>query len=501
MVKTILYISVFLVFCSCENRIKEFVSVSIKNIFFPERLNPAQITKFSEHIIYSQIYETLLQIDKDKNTLQSNLATEWNFSENKLLLRLQLRANVYFHDNSKFSAHSVKKSYEWLISENPSSQLLNMIDFIEVFDSLSVNIHLKYPYSSFLYNLASPFGLNIISENAIDKYKEGLVFHPVGTGPYYLDKWEKSKIIKLRSFEKYWKETGEVNRVVFKSYPKKYGSENALRDEEADLTFPVIGAVTDRLKLTGLIDYKVNPSSNIIYLGFNNARPPFNNVRVREAVKKSININRLVHYAVSGNAIVARGPLPPNVLNYNKFIENEYNLSEAKSLLKQAGYENGLKIRFFFPKAGFTRQTILEFIKTELAKIGITLNVTLFDTWEDFLNGVNSENSQMFIDTWGNDVLGDAENILYSLFSSKSYNNLTLYSNQAVDNLLNKARKEYNYNHRQQIYREIVKEILDDTPAVFLYHMKQHYAYNKHRIKYLPVNTYGIIQFHRIIMN
>ncbi len=107
----------------------------------------------------------------------------------------------------------------------------------------------------------------------------------------------------------------------------------------------------------------------------------------------------------------------------------------------------------------------------------------------------------MFFDVWGNELVGDPENLLYSLFHSKSQNNLTQYSNQIVDSLLYMARLEYDYNNRQQIYKAIVKEVLNDTPALFLYHVKQHYAYNKHRIKYLPVNPYGIIEFHRIVLN
>ncbi len=499
--KTILYISIFLVFCSCEIENKKTVHVSLKSKFYPERLNPAQIGRFSEDNVYSQIYETLLIIDDDQKTLLPNLARKWHFSDNKTKVEILLQKDVLFHDNTKFSAYSVKKSYKWLISENPSSSLLRMIDSIEVRDSLTLHIHLKYPYAPFLYNLASPFGLNIISENAIEKYKDDLEFHPVGSGPYYLEEWEKLNIIKLRSFEKYWNQTGVVNSIVFKSYSKKYGSENALRDEQADLTFPVIGSVTDRLKLTGLIDYKVNPSLNIIYLGFNNNQSPFKDKNARIAVSKAIHVKKIINYLVSGNAIMADGPIPPHKIEYGKLKQNEYSIMNAKKILQNAGYKNGLQIKFYFPEISTSRFTIVEFIKMELKKIGIILDVILFDNWGEFLTAAKSDSSQMFFDVWGNELVGDAENLLYSLFHSKSQNNLTQYSNLIVDSLLYAARFEYDYNNRQHIYKAIVKEVLNDTPALFLYHVKQHYAYNKHRIKYLPVNPYGIIEFHRIVLN
>ncbi len=501
MVKIGLFLSIILLIYSCESKNKQTVYVSLESKFYPERLNPAQIGRFSEDNVYSQIYETLLKIDDDQKTLLPNLARKWHFSDNKRKVEILLQKNVLFHDNTKFSAYSVKKSYKWLISENPSSSLLSMIDSIEVRDSLTLHIHLKYPYAPFFYILTSPFGLVILSEKAIQKFGRDIEFHPVGTGPFYLKEWEIRKKIQLNSFDNYWGGIKKNRSLIFKSYSEKYSNVNALRDGKVDLTFPVSGSVSNRLKWTGLIEYKVSQSLNLIYLGFNMNKPPFKDIRVRNAISHAIHKDKLGYYNAGGNAIIAKGPIPPDLINYNNFVQTEYDISKAKTLLKEAGFEKGMFANFFFPSVTATRLVLSEFIKTELAKIGITLNITLYDSWEKFLNEVQNKNSQMFIDSWGDELAGDVGNILYSLFSSKSTNNLTQYRNSTVDRLLDKSREEFDYYRRQQIYREIVKEILDDTPAVFLYHMKQHYAYNKHRIKYLPVNPYGIIQFHRIIMN
>ncbi len=99
------------------------------------------------------------------------------------------------------------------------------------------------------------------------------------------------------------------------------------------------------------------------------------------------------------------------------------------------------------------------------------------------------------------EIIGDAENFLYSLFHSDSEYNTLQYKNIQVDKWLNEARIESDRQKRDQLYKQIVKAILNDTPAVFLYHVKPHFAFNREKIKSIAVNPYGIIQFNRIILN
>ncbi|MCD4691621.1 MAG: hypothetical protein K8R79_01810, partial [Calditrichales bacterium] len=169
--------------------------------------------------------------------------------------------------------------------------------------------------------------------------------------------------------------------------------------------------------------------------------------------------------------------------------------------LKEAGYSNGMQLNFYFPKAGFLRQTIVELIKTNLSKIGITLNVKISDSWDAHNTNIKSDSSQIFIYGGKSEIIGDAHNFLYSLYYSESEYNYLQYKNIHVDKWLNQARIESDRQKRDQLYKQIVKAILNDTPAVFLYHVKPHFAFNREKIKSIAVNPYGIIQFNRIILN
>lgn len=468
---------------------------------FPNGLDPGKNFDVHEIQIYSQVYETLVKLEEDGHKVIPCLAKKWKVSEDGKLFTFYLQPNVYFHDNSLLNAEIVKYSFDRQLELNGSSPLLNMIDTVEVTDSSSFSIRLKYPYALFLYNLTSPTTYVAISKNALKKYGNDIAFHPIGTGPFYLKKWEPKKTISLNTFKNYWKSKNNINKIIFEYYDNLVQREKSLQQDEVDVLNTISGYSIDRLKWLGTIDYKVFNPINVIYLGFNNNDELLKNIFIRKAILRSINIPKLVLNLLRGNSLVSKGPLPPSLHNYNEIKQEIYNIRESKKMLKQAGYDKGLRLKFYFPKHAITRQTIIELLKSNLSKIGISLDVKMFNSWEDFNEACRSDSSQLFISGWASDVVGDPENFLYSLFYSKSEFNSFNYKNIQVDLWLDQARREFDRNKREILYKKIVEQILEDTPAVFLYHVKEHFAYNTNKIKSLPVDPYGIIQYHKVELN
>lgn len=148
----------------------------------------------------------------------------------------------------------------------------------------------------------------------------------------------------------------------------------------------------------------------------------------------------------------------------------------------------------------FSRQTFIELLKNELSKIGIYLDIKFFDNWEEHDRAIKSDSSQMFLDSYDSDILGDAHYFLYSLFHSKSPINSLHYEDSQVDMWLDRACSEGDDNARYLLYQKVVEKILKDIPAVFLYHIKPHYAYNRHKIRKFVADPYQNIQFHRIML-
>ena len=491
-------IYVFL-FVSCQDKPKSDIAYGVQ--YEPYGLDPTKNFGIDEINIYSQVYETLIILDPDDKQVKPHLAKDWSVSNDYKSYIFHLKENVKFHDGSKFNAETAKNSYLRQIRLNRNSPLFNGIESIDVKDSLTLEIRMKSKNPIFLYNLTSPLSLLAISKRLIESSDSEISDHPIGTGPYKFKKWYKGKSIQLSRFDQYWGEKGRIKEIFFKFFNNDSEREKSILQNKADILYAISGFAIDRLKWLGKIEYEVIPTFSTLYIGFNLDNKILGKKEIRKAILNSINIPSLVLNILRGNSIIAKGPLPPSLFYYNEIAQDPYNLEEAKQLLKNSDAKGNLKLNLFYPKEAIVRQTILEFIKANLAKVGITLEIIPFNTWKEHNLACQSDSAQLFIGAWGSDVLGDPENFLYSLFYSTSEFNYFHYHNVKVDRWLEEAAQEPIREKRDVLYQKIVKTILDDTPAVFLYHVKPHFAYNKEKIKYLPVNPYGIIQFNQIILN
>jgi peptide/nickel transport system substrate-binding protein len=254
------------------------------------------------------------------------------------------------------------------------------------------------------------------------------------------------------------------------------------------------------LKWQGKIDYLVQNPKSTVFIGFNNKSERFKEKVIRKNFKKALELEKMVFNLNRGNAILATGPLPPI---YNINLNNE-SVSIDSDSYPQQEYENEhkpVKINFTFPKVAFSRRTILEYLKSIFVKMGVRLIVYEYDSWKEHDAAIKSDSAELFIDTYSAEVLGDPANFLYSLFHSQSNKNTLHYHNTMVDQLIDQAILERDIEVRRNIYKNILHLISQDTPAIFLSHVKLHFAYRTAKIKKLVVNKYGIIQFHQSILN
>ena len=489
--RVLLCLGLLLNYCSDSHQ----VSYGIRD--FPESLDPSFGLSFDESQISSQIYENLISLNADCETLDPQLAVNWKVSENKCSYTFTLRDNVYFHDGTKLSAYSVLKSYDWLRRKEGRSEIFDKIKRLNIIDSLTFEFVLNEPYSIFLYVLASPESFQVMSEQALKKYGNSIGRHPVGTGPFYLGNWKDNKEIQLDKYYNYWGHQGQLDKIVFKYYMNTFQGEDYLEQNKIDILYSASSYSIDRLKWTGFINYHTFVPVSIFFIGFNNETFPFNNKRIRRAILEAINIPRFIHSSSRGKDIVAKGPLPPNFYEYSDKVQAEYNPENAKQILKDLGINN-LDINFDYPRIVSARTIKIEYLKHELAKIGIHLKIHAHNSWPELTQAITSDSAQMFYDGGRSDIIGDGLNFLYGFFYSSSEFNTIKYNNPLVDKWIDEAFLEYNPEKRKRLYKKVVDKILDDTPAIFLSHVIPSLAYNKIKIKKIVTDPYGVIRFNEI---
>jgi peptide/nickel transport system substrate-binding protein len=500
MTKFVFLFSVILVSMGCNKSLDQNVIITaIDN--FPDGLDPARDYGITETHIINNIYESLVVLNDDYETISEGLSNSWQISESRMTYRFHLIEGIRFHDESPLTAKTVAYAFQRQIHLNPDAPLFNMIKNIRVIDSLMLEIELNHVYTPFLYALTASTGLKAISQAALEVHGDNISHSPSGTGPFKIEIWNDKDYVTIEHVPQKRHPFSEIKRVIYKYYPEYFEGEASLRNGNSDIKVSVAGYSIDRLKWQGIINYAVGKPFSTVFLGMNTQDKILSDQRVRRAILCSIDIPNLVHNVLRGNSLVAKGPLPPG-FNIGKLPEQEkYNLDIARNLKDSAGYPKPLTLKFFYLDRYRARKTGLEMMEKNLEKIGILLEKVPFYSWEALNSACRSDSAQLFWMAWEADMYGDPENFLYSLFYSQSRYNFFQYENPTVDSLLQVARQEANRKIRDLLYQHLIREILAGIPAVWLYHPFPIYAYNQEKIYFLPVDPYNNIHYNQIRLN
>lgn len=449
----------------------------------PRGLDPAYVDDGESAKIIVNIYDNLVKYKPGSTDVEPALATSWKQSADGLTWTFYLRKGVKFHDGTPFNAQAVKFSVDRQLPPQATDDMPyasftfdpNVIKEVKVVNDYTVQFLLKKPYAPFLANLAMSLAAPIVSPTAVKKWGKDFTQHPVGTGPFIFEKWEKDQQIVLRKNPNYWGEKAKVDKVVF-----KVTKENSVRASELMTGAIDImdGVDTNDVKTLEARKMKVikNPGMNINYMSFFCNKKPFNDVRVRRAIAMAIDRAQLVKYLYQGYAKLANGPLPSFIPGYDpnlKFVD--YNPAEAKKLLAEAGYPNLEFTMLTYsnprPYNPATGVKLAEAIQADLLKIGVKTNIKVYP-WTEYKQVVfKAEEGDACFYGWIGDN-GDADNFLSLLDGRQiesSLNNAK-YNNPVVNDLLDKGTRTLNPKERIKIYQQLQKVLAQDVPWVYISH-------------------------------
>ncbi len=461
-----------------------------------DTLDPATALSDESQTVISSIYDTLVRYSDDFNKIAPGLAVSWNISQDGKKLRLKLRQGVFFHDGTAFNAHSVVFSFLRQIDPShphypsyPGYTKYYIFDIVTRVYAVSDNevvIELKKPYAPFLHSLTIP-AAGIVSPDAVKKWGEKFRTNPCGTGPFRLVKWETGERVELVRNEKYWG-TSYLDRLVYKTIPNN-------NDRLMELSTGAIH-VMDGI---GLKEFKAisrdktlkiirTPGLNVCFITMNTQRPPFDDVKVRQAVNYAINKEKIVKLLYQGLAEPAVNPFPPTIWAYNHDIQGyDYNPEKARHLLKEAGYPDGLKITLFkLPVPRFYNKIpdkTARLIQANLEAVGITADVSTFKDWKTYRSNLKQGKHQMAFYGWGAEYK-DPDFFLYNLLDldnavpGKGYN-FSFFQNKKFHKLIVKAQEISDQSQRTGLYEEAQRIAHEQAPWVPLVHSQRLLGFHK----------------------
>jgi len=282
------------------------------------------------------------------------LAKSWEISGDGLSYTFHLRDDVKFHDGTRFDAAAVKYNLDRI--KEPKNAFYGLSDIggyqsAKVIDDFTVQVQFARPYAAFLANLSKP-SLGIVSPAAAEKYGEAFRVNPVGTGPFRFRSLTAGTEIALERNPDYrWGPAGVAHdgpawleRLTFKNVPEEATRVAVLENGQA-------GAV-DLIPPQNLVQLRASPKVHLVErellnhnysLYLNILRAPWQDARVREAFKLSLDIEAAVKTIYLGTATRAWAPLSPSILGYDKSLEGSWkpDRAAANRILDELGWKPG----------------------------------------------------------------------------------------------------------------------------------------------------------------
>ena len=346
-------------------------SIYIGSLYEPQNLdNTAGGGQGVTEAFNGNVYESLFRLTDDGDVVPL-LAEGYTLSDDALTYTFQLKPGVRFHSGKEVTAEDVKFSLERVFA--PESQSARRSSFgaiasIEAPTSDTLVVTLESPSISFIYNLTYVWVMN---KDATD-----FTTTEDGTGPYVLDQWTRGSALALRRFDDYWGTPAANAEVVFNYFTDATALSNALLTGAVDIVTNVqspdaLGLFEDDP------DYVVNNGTSTTkeLMAFNDRVEPFDKVEVRKAIYSAIDRAKLLNAVWGDKGTLIGSMVPPTDPWYIDLVdENPYDPELSKQLLADAGYPDGFEFTLDSPTYD-PHPLVAEFIKSELAKIGVTVNI------------------------------------------------------------------------------------------------------------------------------
>ncbi|WP_313892783.1 glutathione ABC transporter substrate-binding protein [Psychrobacillus sp.] len=443
-------------------------------------LDPHFITDIpSANVVHGKVYETLIAFDKDMKIVP-RLAKEWEQTDD-VTWEFTLNEGITFHDGTPFNAEAVKVTLDRILDPatgSPQKDKLGMISEVIVKDDTHVTLKLSQPYAPLLSILASNEG-SIISPKSIKETPDQLATHPVGTGPFIFDSWKSGQQITLNKNDNYWGEKVKIDSVQFKVVPEDATRLAMIESGEAHISDQVPVTEIDRIEKSDSMKLFRTEGLAVEYVGFNTTKAPFDNVKVRQAVSYAIEREAILDGVYNNVGTLANVAMSPKVFGYSKdVLAYPYDVNKAKDLLKEAGFDKGVKIKLLTSDRK-ERINMAEVIQSQLKGIGVEVEIQVME-YGSYIQEVDSGEHQMFIGGWGN-ATGDGDYNQYNLFHSASVGspgNHFYYQNPVIDELIEQGRVETDSAKREEIYKEAMQIEMDDAVYVPIRNYEHLAVYN-----------------------
>ena len=412
-------------------------------------------------VTWQNVFQGLVRIDRAGH-VRPQLARSWTVSPDGLVYTFALAPGVRFQDGEPFDSASARSTLDRArgpASVNPQKQFFSVIDAIETPDPMTLVLRLKQPSANLLYWLGWPASVMVAPKSAGTDRTE-----PVGTGPFKVARWVKGDRVELVRDPSYWDTAHApalesatfrfVGDAQAQAAALRSGGLDAVPELEAPELFAAFQADSRFSAVSGNTELKV-------VAGLNDAKPPFDDVRIRRALMMAVDRKTLVDAVSSGLGQPIGSHYTPNDPGFVDLTGAlPYDPAKAKALLAEAGHPDGLSLSIKVPQMSYATRSA-EVLQAMFAEIGVTLTIVPTEFPAAWVADVFKAHE------FDMTIVAHAEPLDIGIYARPDY--YFGYRNPAFDAANSAAEQATDEMARDAAYGQAQRILARDVPALYLY--------------------------------
>jgi len=383
-------------------------------------LDPAQSFEIAGSDLLRNVYGRLVNFDPanlDKG-YQPDLAESWTVSEDGKTITFKMRAGVKFHSGNPVTAKDAVFSLQRAIKLNKTPAFIftqfgfsaeNIESNIKLVDDMSFSITTNEKYAtSFVLNCFSATIGSIVDQKVVmsnekdgDMGNDWLKTNSAGSGAYSVVNWKPNESYTLKSNPAFYLGDPAMKRVIVRHITESATQRLLLEKGDIDIARKLnpddISAISSKKGIA--IDSEMR--GRIMYVGFNQKDPVLSKPKVVEALKYLIDYKGMQDSFLKGQYVIHQAFLPQTYLGAIDDKPFSLDVDKAKALLKEAGIEEGTKLKINVRNAQ-ERIEISQSIQNTFAKAGIEVSIEV-GTGKQTLSVYRAREHQIYVGAWGPD--------------------------------------------------------------------------------------------------
>jgi peptide/nickel transport system substrate-binding protein len=439
------------------------------------------------------LFTPLVQYDDDLG-VRPYLAESWEMQDDTAVV-FRLRQDVRWHDGQPVTAHDVEFTFN--MAKNPEaasiigSSFVTEVESARVVDDYTIAFRFLRPHAQALESFWwAPAPRHLLQDVAPAEMRNApFNRRPVGSGPFMFGDWRSNEqlvLVRNPDFPEALGGPAAADRVVFRVIPEASTMLTELLTGGIHVNIPLTPDQTRQVADNADTDLFSYPGRTIWYIGWNNARPPFNDVAVRRAMAHAINRQEIIDALLYGEGLPATSTIPP-WHRANPDVEPiQFNPELAGQMLEQAGWvagadgirqRGGQRLAFTLLSSDDPlRRSVVEVLQNQLRRVGADVQIRVMEFQTMLQNHRNRDFDAVFTN-WvlDNFQLSSAPMALFHSSQAdieQSPNRSTVRIPQ-LDAAMERAALATDEGQQRDAWRQVVQILQQEQPVTFMFWLNE----------------------------